>query len=288
MKLTLKGPPLMVSRWKNTKESALNDIFEGLHIGLTVDLIATPRNSLMTCMSDDILEHVVKRNTGSYDFLPVIDQETNGPERIKGLFHAAEFYEHPPENVTIEDHFHPISENYLIGANSSILDFVKTADEQPCRLMVSGGDIAGLVSLSDLQKLPVRAALFALITGFEMTMAAAIRTRFQQGPGWTTSLNARRQSDIKSKISASRREDSFVDELLFTQFADKATIIREQLEFSRSNKFMKNRLSAIGRLRDNLAHANEYAATSKDASKVCGIVRDLLDIRAEIASNKLS
>jgi hypothetical protein len=278
----------MVSRWTNNDESVSNGIFEGLHTGLTVELIATPRDSLMTCKSDEILGHVIRRNIGQFDYLPVIDAETNGLGLIKGLFHAAEFNGQATEEETIEDHFYPISEDYLIGANSSILDFVKTADERPCRLMVSGGDIAGLVSLSDLQKLPVRAALFALITGLEMTMAAAIRSKFPLDQGWTENLNARRQSDIRSKIVASRQDDSFVDELLFTQFADKATIIREQLEFSRSNRFMKTRLSAIGRLRDNLAHANEYAATSKDASKVCGIVRDLLDIRAEIAGNSLS
>ena len=41
-----------------------------------------------------------------------------------------------------------------------LLDFVRTADEHSCRLVVDGGRVTGLVSLSDIQKLPVRAALF--------------------------------------------------------------------------------------------------------------------------------
>jgi hypothetical protein len=53
-----------------------------------------------------------------------------------------------------------LSEANLIGADASILAFVRDADRHKCRLVVSGCEISGLVSLSDLQRLPVRAALF--------------------------------------------------------------------------------------------------------------------------------
>jgi hypothetical protein len=58
-----------------------------------------------------------------------------------------------------------LPEENLIGADAGILSFVKGADRRGCRLVMSGAEISGLVSLSDLQKLPVRATvLFALIT----------------------------------------------------------------------------------------------------------------------------
>ena len=69
----------------------------------------------------------------------------------------------------------PLSEQLLIGADASILDFMMMADRQRCRLVVLESEISGLVSLSDLQRLPVRAALFALITQSEIKMADAIR-----------------------------------------------------------------------------------------------------------------
>ena len=48
----------------------------------------------------------------------------------------------------------------------------------PCRLVVSGTGIVGLVTLSDLQKLPVRAVLLALLTGLEISMSEAIEQVF--------------------------------------------------------------------------------------------------------------
>ena len=39
----------MTSRWANNEIIASGEVFEGLHAGLTVGLIATPRDALMTC-----------------------------------------------------------------------------------------------------------------------------------------------------------------------------------------------------------------------------------------------
>ena len=66
----------------------------------------------------------------------------------------------------------------MIGADASILDFIKEADCRPCRLVVSGTGIIGLVTRSDIQKLPGRAALFALVTGLEISMSEAIDENF--------------------------------------------------------------------------------------------------------------
>ena len=67
----------------------------------------------------------------------------------------------------IADYFEPLSEDHLIGADASIIDFVMQAENHPVRLVVSDDEVAGLVSLSDLQHLPVRAAIFTLITSLE-------------------------------------------------------------------------------------------------------------------------
>lgn len=274
----------MISRWPNREEIGSIDVFEALHVGLTVDLISTPRDDLMTCCSSETLADVMARNTEPYDFLPVIEPDSAGMDRIVGLFHAAPFFSRFSEETFVEDHFCRLSEDFLIGADASILNVVKTADAQPCRLVVSGDKIVGLVSLSDLQKLPVRAAFFALITGFEMTMAEGIKANFATNADWMMCLSDKRQEKIQAEIASSQKDDGFVDALLFTQFADKATIFRKHFELPWSKTSLGKKFSEIRKLRDNLAHANEYAATPEHARNVCATVRDLLDIKAEIAS----
>ena len=259
-------------------------VFEALHSGLTVELIATPRDDLMTCRLDEAVFDVLTRNTEPYDFLPVVGRTPRGDEGIVGLFHAAALIGHDSADGQVEDYFKPLSEEFLIGADASILAFIRDADQKPCRMVISGPRLTGLVSISDLQKLAVRAALFALITGLEITMAQAIKNRFQGGDGWMACLSDTRQAKIAEEIEKSHRDDRFVDDLLFTQFCDKADILVKSLPLLTSNKALRQRLRDIRKLRDHLAHANEYAATSQDALRVCAVVRSLIALQKEVGS----
>jgi hypothetical protein len=273
----------MTDRWANHEEVGSGDVFEALHSGLTVELISTPRDALMTCTPNDTLSVVMGRNIDSYDFIPVIAQAPGNKAHVLGLFHAAKFFHAPSPEGYVKEHYFPLSEEFLIGADASILDFIKTADERPCRLVISGSGIAGLVSLSDLQNLPVRAALFALITGFEITMAEAIKRKFPVDEDWLRCLNDGRQQKIKNEIAESRKDDGFVDTLLFTQFCDKADIITKSCDLAISETAFRTKLKDIEKLRNNLAHANEYAASPEQARKVCAVVKDLLALREKIA-----
>jgi hypothetical protein len=82
------------------------------------------------------------------------------------------------------------------------------------------------VTLSDLQRLPARAALFALVTGFEMTMASLIKAKLPDARTWMAMLKPTKLDKIQKEISIAQAKDAFVDKLLFTQFADKAEIVK--------------------------------------------------------------
>jgi hypothetical protein len=51
-------------------------------------------------------------------------------------------------DILVRHHMRPLSEENLIGADAGILDFVRDADRQRCRLVISGREIGGLVTLS--------------------------------------------------------------------------------------------------------------------------------------------
>ena len=121
----------------------------------------------------------------------------------------------------------------------------------------------------------MRAALFAQITQLEMTMKDAIRREFRETDRWKERLSEHRRQKIETERSNVAADDNLVDDLLFTQFADKITIIRKSPDFTASKRKFENELSEAERLRDSLAHANDYAATHESAARVCAIVRNL-------------
>jgi hypothetical protein len=162
-------------------------MLETFHRGLTVDLIVTKRALLETCAADEALASVIERNrSNAFDFLPVTEPASRKPDscaRIVGLIEILPYMHGKEPQGDVREIMRPLSEENLIGADASIIAFVRNADHQRCRLVISGPEISGLVSLSDLQRLPVRAALFAMVTQLEMIMASCIRSEFGNSDG---------------------------------------------------------------------------------------------------------
>lgn len=258
-----------------------NPLLESFQTGLPVRLIGTPRSELMTCDGAEFVAAAVERNHESnFDFLPVTGQEVLGRPSIIGLLETAPFMAGKIPHGSVRESMHHLSEPYLVGADSSIVDFIRRADELPCRLVVSGDEISGLVCLYDIQKLPARAAIFAMVSALETVMAEVIRKEFPEDEQWLALLTENRRNDLACRIRMARVADSFVDALLMTEFGDKATILRK-VSLPISNGKLRKEMEQIQDLRNALAHANEYASTCEKARRSCETVR-LMDQWLEI------
>lgn len=241
--------------------------------GLPVRLIATPRALLKTCLLTEPLSDVIARNREGYDHLPVVRATDTSREQIVGLIDLVKFGPHGAPIGVVREHMESLSESNLVGADASILRFIQDADHHPCRLVVSGAQIDGLVTLSDLQKLPVRAALFGLVTQLEMTMAACIRRVFAVPDQWKKLLSESRRVGIDTLAAESRHDDSWVDDLLFTQFCDKRDILRKSKTTAFDARLFERDMRNAEKLRNELAHANEYAGSRTAAITLCETVR---------------
>ena len=259
-------------------EIRADDDFNTLHVGLTVEMIMTHRSALTTCRLDESRAEVMKRikDCGPYDFLPVID--SNHDDQIVGLFHVAGHNVTDDNDSTlVQGDYRGLVDDQLIGADASILDYIRQGNERPFRLVVSGTGIAGVVTLSDLDKLPARAALFSMITGFESAMSQFIES-IHPNNDWQNLLSTDRKDELKKRICESRKKDSFVSNIVLTQFCDKATVLKKGWDCHQiSKKALKKQLKGIEDLRDNLAHANRYDWTSLHK-----VVSDLLNLRCHL------
>ncbi len=275
-----------------------SDGFERIHMNLTVSLIATSRDCdghdpcVRVCRVDDSLADVKAANIKPiYDYLPV--EGTDG--RIVGLFSAKGSVDGDDEFV--RDHMCPLSEADLIGADATILDFVYRVRPQPL-LVVSGGRINGLVAWSDLQKLPVRAAVFALVTGFELTMYEAIKAVFPRDVGWREHLSGPRLEKAEDVYERRGGNESDVELLLCTEFCDKRTILKKCLPFDThaedsgampmSKKEFKDEIKRIENLRNPLAHASSYAMKWDHVMNLRQTVTTLLELRERIKTAVLT
>lgn len=259
--------------WPST--AAEPHLMKSLQDRLPVALIATPRRDLRTCQSDETLEKVMARNREAFDYLPVTDAAQRERERIIGLIELVPYLRGKKPEGTVEEQMERLSEDNVIGADAGILTFLRSADRNSCRLVMSGEKISGLVNLSDMQRLPVRAALFALITHVEMTMADAIRRELNGSDEWKNRLSKKGRDEVDIKHRAAIAADNLVDDLSCTGFGDKKNIILKSPSFPELWRTFDSDMIEARDLRNNLAHANNYAATRDAAAKVCGTVRKI-------------
>ena len=256
--------------------------FEAVHTGLTAGQISVRRSDFRKCLTSESVTAIRARNVNpAYDYLPVEDGDGN----LIGLLSSRQISDTSNDSgaESVVDLMDPLSEADLIGAGTPISVLIGRIRLKPF-LVVSGPKIFGMVAWSDLQKLPVRAALFALVTGFELTMYEAIRRHFGTADSWTEHLDECRLCMAKKQYRQRRERDSDVDLLLCTQFCDKRDILIKSFEFDIGKKKLRKKLKAIERVRDDVAHANNYAMTFNRAEKLRETLADLGDLRGRIHS----
>jgi hypothetical protein len=224
------------------------ETMQGLAAGLTVGHIAT--FDLHTCAdSDDACRVLDDSNVEIYDQIPV---RKNG--RIVGVLERRG----GTRSGAARDHMRTLENTLLVSAEGPLMSFVRAADASPYRLVVRETEVSGIVTRSDLLKLPVRVLAFAMITHLESLMAEAVR---QAGGAddeqWMKYLNQGRREKIFEKQTKLKSGRIDLPLLELTDFCDKRDIVRElrhlDLEFERQ-------LKSIEDIRNKLAHAGEYAA----------------------------
>ena len=239
-------------------------------------LIMTPRDDLRSCRLTDPIASVVTDNVERYSFLPVRDED----ERICGLFQAEHWRNRPlPSKPVREDEsFEQLRESHLIGDDANVLHFIETCRERPVRLVVSETRIVGLVCSSDLHKLPVRAAIFSIITALEIAMADRIQEKWSDPEHWLGLLCHQRRKEVKKTIRRTKKGDTFVSDILCTQFADKADIVRCGHLLGSYGPRLESDFKAIRDLRNQLVHGSDYAATNDAAKDTADNVRRILKL----------
>ncbi|MFG6519506.1 CBS domain-containing protein [Sulfitobacter sp. 1A13496] len=263
--------------WATNHDASLEKL-QQVQGSLMVGLIMVPRTDFLTCGPSETAAKVKKANKLNFSYIPVVDQK----KRVVGLYNAERWFGDDAPNHPVESDYLPLSEDIVIGADASIFDFIRSADEVSTKLVVSGDGVAGLVSLSDVQQLPVRAALFALVTSLEMAMAMVIESRWPNAEEWMELLTENRRGKLKDQIKIAKQRDGFVSEIAFTQFGDKSTLLHKGGLVEGTRTAHEARFNAIQDLRNDLAHANRYADTPEAAVTVCRVVRDIYEIKDQL------
>jgi len=167
---------------------------------------------------------------------------------------------------TCGEHFHPFTpDDDLIPDTANLIDVVKSlAINQQCFVTILDR-VGAIITLTDLEKPPMRMFLFGMITLGEMLMTEIIRNRHHDG-SWQTLLSEQRLAKARQLHEERVRRGQSVDLIDCLQYGDKGWIISYDEEIRKalgqtSRKEARKAIKEMETLRNNLAHTQEIIPT---------------------------
>ena len=229
--------------------SELDLTLSGLEAGLRVRDICT--FEMATCDATDAAGAVLGRRDLSYfDQIPV---RSNG--RLIGVLERLGVGN--DATGAVEGVMRPLDDSVLVEAELPLPRFLPLALKSPYYLVVDGSQIGGLVTRSDLLKLPVRVLAFAHVAHLESRMAAVIRHEVA-GTGWLALLDDEgKRVQNKGRKLATDRLDPDLLELTF--FSEKRQAVGHLLNLSDAEEAD---LKTIEQMRNDVAHGNDYGRSA--------------------------
>jgi hypothetical protein len=225
--------------------------WRGLEAGLRVRDIAI--FDVWDCGRDEYVGDVAERVRGM-DF-------DNVPVRAEGAISAVvEGIKQQPPELRVGEVARPLQEDMLVSGSMSLVAFLPQIANREYRLVVDADRILGLVTPSDVARLPVRLVVFTLLVHLEETMLSLIRVNHTDDHA-LDQLPVDRKEAVEETLEAQRRAGLNPSPLDATQFRDKAELLF-RLQLLDDEPTARQLLTAdLYQLRNAVDHVREYAQT---------------------------
>jgi hypothetical protein len=167
-----------------------------------------------------------------------------------------------------------LQETMFMSAGAPLIDFLETADRQRFRLLVEGGAVTGMVTLSDVQKLPVYALLFGLLVAVQLLLMDWLRQASGDTPdAWLDHLGPRQRGMIERYWQDAVQRDLAIDKLALASFGHEIQAA-EGMGLFKGHDERYREIKGLKELRDLVCHAAEFAPTPVQALRIPRLVRD--------------
>jgi predicted transcriptional regulator len=157
-------------------ELLFESTMKALERGLTVDLIAT--TPVFDCNASDSAQAILEQ-MADQDFSQALVKD--GDASV-GIIQSPSMR----TGMTVADVMEPLRDWMLVSRSANLRKVVRglARPDRRFRLVVGDSSIEGIVTRSDVHKLPVRMLAFTMVTHLESILAATIRDAYPDSNDW--------------------------------------------------------------------------------------------------------
>lgn len=232
-------------------DTELDAALKAMSTSFHVRLIGTFAPELVWAPVDVEAAEWLSKNHPEFDQFPVKD----GDSTVGVLLRHAD-----PRGKTVATAVQPLRDGLIVSADMPIADLIPQLRENHYRLVLRGGRIDGLVTQSDLVKLPVRMLLFGLISHLELCLRALVRKR-APWPQWLDLLAPKRRRKLSGELGDVKNARLEPDPLEFTNLGDILSVLAHQPDLADG---LRAESESIRKLRNSIAHAKTYISSPDD------------------------
>ncbi len=167
---------------------------------------------------------------------------------------------------SVAQHMRSLDDSILVSAEEPLPKFLPTLKESSYRLVVNGPEIRGIVTLSDVAKLPVRLLAFTLVTHLEVALADKIQKEHSDDEDWLSLLHPKQRKTVQGRLKKRKQENLHLFPLEVTDLSHKITVVGKL----RGASDFERQLEPIVKLRNSLDHASDFV-------EVCGGLNGFLE-----------
>ena len=239
------------TRRRGTRSDELRALFESM---LTVSAVFEP---LQCCYLDDSAPEVARELTRlDYDVVGVVHRQSS---RVVGWLDRNQVVD-----GHCEDWVRKIEPDQVLSDSTPLTAALHVLAIQPWAFVVAGHGVAGIITRSDLQKPPVRAVIFGLLSLMEIHMDFWIQ-HHRPDETWLGFLSDDRASKAKTLLAQRESRNEVISLLDCLQLCDKAKIISMLPEAVAtlglgSKNAANSTLGKAERLRNRVAHSQDLVS----------------------------
>lgn len=259
------------------------------HIGvqelLTVREIMTPRDRFIACLAGETVFDAFADVPEIYDAVPVLagNDKADVSAEVVGLLRRADV---PNQRWLdpVDDHLDEYPVEAPIAPDLPILEFVERIEGEPVCMIANRDEVIGLVTLFDIERLPVRIALFAQLIDLEHEIGRLIEKAAPDTESWKFMLTKKVQKKaLDNGLKRATQRDSIGDAILSIGFSEKLAIVKH---LAANCEVFQNGVastSGIRSLRNRIAHG----APLGDVQRVPEIARRVKTLKTACRDARL-
>ena len=204
---------------------------------------------LLTCSAAEDLHEVLGRpEFRDIDQIPITEAG-----RITGIWEHSEHW----NRRTLDD-------SVLVSGDAPLWHFIHTVHDQPFRLVVIHTAISGIVTWSDLLKVPVLMLAFSLVAELELTMNQRITEHYAGTDEWISLLGTEDAKRIEGRHRKLVAENLNLPKLELADLVHKAKVLRLILA---SGRVFEQDLERVASLRNDVDHVKNIVRSRTDLKR---------------------